>query len=140
LYSLTHRRWRWSKEKYVAVKINSTTHHRKDTGATELSILKRISETNPRHVGWQMVRKLEDFFTIDGECGPHVCLVFQPLREPLWLYRRRYIGEVIPSEILKIIVQMVLHGLDYLHSECHVIHAGIRPRIPKWIDPRLTNK
>src|SRR5882762_10306785 len=37
-------------------------------------------------------------------------------REPLWL--------VIPSEILNVIVQMLLYGLDYLHNECHVIHTG----------------
>jgi hypothetical protein len=37
-------------------------------------------------------------------------------REPLWL--------VIPSEILNVVVQMLLYGLDYLHNECHVIHTG----------------
>jgi serine/threonine-protein kinase SRPK3 len=123
--SLTIDRWRWSKEKYVSIKINSTTNHRKDTGATELTVLRRISVANPRHVGWHLVRKLEDTFTIDGVSGSHTCLVFQPLREPLWLYCRRFIGAVIPADTLKIILQMILQGLDYLHSECQVVHAGI---------------
>lgn len=71
------------------------------------------------------MRKLVDSFTIDGASGKHVCLVFEPLREPLWLYCRRYVGGVIPSEILKIILQMILQGLDYLHSVCQVIHTGM---------------
>ena len=36
----------------------------------------------------------------------------------------RFEGNIIPSKILKIMVQMLLHGLDYLHTECHIVHAG----------------
>lgn len=50
-------------------------------------------------------------------------MVLEPLREPLWIYQQRF-GGVIPSGLLKIILQMILHGLDYLHSECHIIHTG----------------
>ena len=56
--------------------------------------------------------------------GKHACLVFEPLREPLWLLNERFEENVIPSNILKIMVQMLLHGLDYLHTECRVIHTG----------------
>uniref|UniRef100_A0A0D2Y179 non-specific serine/threonine protein kinase n=1 Tax=Fusarium oxysporum (strain Fo5176) TaxID=660025 RepID=A0A0D2Y179_FUSOF len=39
----------------------------------------------------------------------------------------KYIGGVIPPDILKILLQMILLGLDYLHNECHVIHADLKP-------------
>lgn len=90
----------------------------------ELAILQRISGANPKHHGWNFVRKLIDSFTVHEPKAEHTCTVFEALREPLWLYRRRFVGNVIPPDILKILLQMVLEGLDYLHSECHVIHTG----------------
>ena len=122
---LTISSWRWSKERYVAIKINASSHHsRHDSADNELAILKRISQTNPRHRGWHFVRKLLDSFTVDGVSEKHSCLVFEPLREPLWLYCKRFVGDVIPPIRLKIMLQMILHGLVYLHSECQVIHTG----------------
>ena len=70
------------------------------------------------------VRSLLDSFTVKGPTSNHTCLVFEPLREPLWLLKERFEGNTIPSEILKIMVEMLLHGLDYLHTECHIVHTG----------------
>lgn len=86
--------------------------------------MRHISRVNPQHKGWHFIRKLCDSFALQGTSGTHSCLVLEALREPLWLYRRRYVGGVIPPDILKILVQMILHALDYLHSECRVIHTG----------------
>lgn len=86
--------------------------------------MRHIARTNPKHEGWQFVRKLISSFPIEGTSGYHTCLVSEPLREPLSLYCSRYAGGVIPPEILKILARMMLHALDYLHSECHIIHTG----------------
>ncbi|POR31911.1 Uncharacterized protein TPAR_07878 [Tolypocladium paradoxum] len=121
---------RWLTERYVAVKISANRHHSRDSAAArELEMLRRISTADPSHPGWEFVRKLLDSFVVDGAFGSHVCLVFEPLREPLWLFRRRFVDDVIPSDILKIMLQMTLQGLDYLHSECHVIHTGWSPAV-----------
>ena len=118
-------RWRWVRERYVAVKIGSTSEYAQRKGVeAELATLKRISHAQTQHEGWHFVRKLVDSFTIESANAQHVCLAFEPLREPLFLHRRRFIGDVIPPEVLKVIVQMILHGLDYLHSECQIIHTG----------------
>lgn len=90
----------------------------------EQGILEHISRPQSRHQGSTFVRQLLDSFTIPGQSGAHMCLVFEPLREPLWIYQRRFKGDVIPVELVKIILQMTLHGLDYLHSECGVVHTG----------------
>ncbi|KAH9818206.1 dis1-suppressing protein kinase dsk1 [Teratosphaeria destructans] len=100
---------------------------REEGPESELAIPKRISQANPRLEGWHFVRKLADSFHVDGVVALNLCLAFEPLREPLWLYQRRYIGGVIPPEILKILLQMILHGLDYLHTECQIIHADLKP-------------
>ena len=83
-----------------------------------------IARANPRHEGWHFVRKLIDSFSIQGASGSHICLVFDPLREPLGKYCRRWRGGAMPPQLFKIILQMILQALDYLHSECHIIHTG----------------
>lgn len=102
-------------------------HYAKARGVTsELETLKHITQANRRHEGWRFVRKLVDSFAIRSDNRDFECLVFEPLREPLWLYRQRYEGGVIPPAILRVLLLMTLQGLDYLHSECHLIHAGRR--------------
>lgn len=123
--TLTAARYRWTAERLVTVKIASSRQTIRDDGVKdELPILQRISGTNPKHHGWIFVRKLIDSFTVHGPKAEHKCTVFEALREPLWLYQRRFVGNVIPPDILKILLQMILEALDYLHSECHVIHTG----------------
>ncbi|PGH05568.1 CMGC/SRPK protein kinase [Blastomyces parvus] len=116
--------WRWSKERYVALKINSNNSHaRKTAGGVELEVLRHITRANPQHEGWRFVRKLLDSFSVQGISGSHVCLVFEPLRESLGKYCQRWQDRVMPPEIFKIILQEILQALDYLHTECHIIHT-----------------
>ncbi|CVL11855.1 related to dis1-suppressing protein kinase dsk1 [Fusarium proliferatum] len=120
-------RWRWSPEKYVAVKVNATNQRSRRSKGNELDIMRHISQVNPKHKGWHFIRKLSDSFELQGTLETHSCLVLEALREPLWLYQTRYIGSVIPPDILKILVQMILHALDYLHSECRIVHTDLKP-------------
>ncbi|KIW15666.1 hypothetical protein PV08_05715 [Exophiala spinifera] len=120
--------WKWLKDQYCAVKIKanipSPAH---ETAPEELEILRHITNINSSREGREFIRHLLDSFTIPGQSGYHQCLVFEPLREPPWLYQRRFVGDVLPMEMVKIILQMALQGLDYLHSECHVIHTDLKP-------------
>lgn len=129
------RRWRWLREKYVAIKVNDSTHHSLENAArSELDILTHIPMTNSEHKGWGFIRHPLDSFTLEHGLAKHLCLVFEALREPLWIYRERFIGDVIPSDVLKILLQMILHGLDYLHSECRVVHTGMSWTIKRSLD------
>lgn len=121
---LSEYRWLWSPDRYVAIKINAAGRLGRQNLENELQISKLISKGNSSHHGRHFVRKLLDDFIIEGPYHQHTCLVFEPLREPLWLTRTRFGTNTIPSEILKVVVQMLLHGLDYLHTSCHVIHTG----------------
>ncbi|RAL12216.1 kinase-like protein [Aspergillus homomorphus CBS 101889] len=107
--------WRWSNERYVALKINSkNTHARKAAGDVELEIMRHITRANRQHEGWHFVRKSLDSFSVQGVSGDHVRLIFEPLRESLEKYCRRWQGEI-------------LQALDYLHTECRVIHTDLKP-------------
>jgi serine/threonine-protein kinase SRPK3 len=120
-------RWRWLKEKYVAVKVNASNRQsQKSSARSELDTLRALSETNRRHNGWWCVRHILDSFALKSSSGKdHLSVVLEPLREPLWIYQQRFADGVIPSDILKIMLQMILHGLDYIHSECRIIHTGL---------------
>ena len=87
-------------------------------------ILTSYLEKNPSHEGCKFVRKMLDSFEVPGEEGPHLCLVYEPMREPLWIYKRRWVDRKIPLVLLKLYLKFILQGLDYLHSECQVIHTG----------------
>ena len=46
------------------------------------------------------------------------------MRESLSILQRRLPGGLVPAYFLKPILTLLLTGLDYLHSECAVIHTG----------------
>ena len=113
------------KREYVSVKVTASS--RNDSSArSELGILSTLSNASRSHNGWWFVRHLLDSSQLQPDSGKHhLGLVFEPLREPLCLYQQRFIDGVIPSDLLRLTLQMVLHGRDYIHSECRFIHAGL---------------
>ncbi|KAE8363790.1 hypothetical protein BDV27DRAFT_129476 [Aspergillus caelatus] len=91
-------------------------------------ILREINEKTRQHKGRLFNGHLLDSFYVENGSRKHLALAFEPLREPLWLYRERFVEHVIPSSVLKIILQMILHGLGLSpHSECHIIHTDLKP-------------
>ncbi|KAG5746467.1 hypothetical protein H9Q70_010837 [Fusarium xylarioides] len=136
-------RWKWSAEKYVAIKVKATKSSKTRRPAeNEIEILQHINRTNPKHHGWHFIRKLTDNFDLESPYGSHPCLVLEPLREPLWLYCSRYVGGVIPPDILKILLQMILLALDYVHTECYIINADLKPDniMIRIEDPKIFEK
>lgn len=59
-----------------------------------------------------------------GPEGRHECLAYEPMREPFWLFQRRFKDQRIPLRLVKAYILILLAGLDYLHSECKVVHTG----------------
>jgi serine/threonine protein kinase len=51
-------------------------------------------------------------------------MVYEPMMEPLWLFIQRWEGGKLPPALSKVYLRFLLRGLDYLHSECHIIHTG----------------
>ncbi|CAG8123842.1 unnamed protein product [Penicillium salamii] len=92
----------------------------------ELRITERITQANS-HEGRYCVRTLLDAFDLPEPYGNHVCMVFDPLYEPLWMLKRRFQGIVLPPNVLRAIARMVIIGLDYLHTQSDVIDTDIKP-------------
>jgi serine/threonine-protein kinase SRPK3 len=54
-------------------------------------------------------------------------MVFEVLGENLLGLIKRYQHRGVPAHIVKQITKQVLLGLDYLHTECGIIHTDLKP-------------
>lgn len=91
----------------------------------EQLVTHHIARANPHHSGYEFVRGLDETFAITGPKGVHTCYVHELLREPQYALRSRFVRNVFPLFLLKAFIRFILSGLNYLHSECHVIHTGM---------------
>lgn len=98
----------------------------KESAERELLLNRHISRANLHARGRDFVTTLLDSFNIIGPCGTHVCMVFDPLSESLFMFKNRFQDNRLPLDVLKPVTKMILEGLRYLHKECHVIHTGIK--------------
>ncbi|KAK0109461.1 hypothetical protein ONS95_002154 [Cadophora gregata] len=111
---------------YVALKINTSNPEYKDAILHELEINQRLIKASS-HPGFAFVRAAIDYFMTTGPSGKdHLCLVFEPLREPLNQFQHRLAGDRIPPQLLKVYVDFLLQGLDCLHSDFKLIHTDLK--------------
>ncbi|KAG6267840.1 hypothetical protein E4U47_005039 [Claviceps purpurea] len=110
--------------RYVSIKIAALDHD--EDAADEMEFLKLISNANPSHEGLKYIRVPLDTFDLQGENGTHSCLVFEPMRETLYKFQRDLPGEKFKLPLFKAYMYMLLKALDYLHTECRLIHTDIK--------------
>ncbi|KAK9489170.1 hypothetical protein V1508DRAFT_436006 [Lipomyces doorenjongii] len=91
-------RYRWESESVVALKIAYTNSHTAD----EREIEEHVAKTDPSHRGYPI-------FRTSSEC-----------------FERRFKSGMIPLPIVKAYVIFLLAGLDYLHTECRVVHTDLK--------------
>lgn len=95
-----------------------------DGARHEKEVERHIAQQSPEHRGRVILRARLDDLEVTGPGGRHMCLVYEPMREPLWIIQRRFVDRALPLPIAKAYVYFLLAGLDYLHSECKVVHTG----------------
>ncbi|PYI04873.1 protein kinase, partial [Aspergillus sclerotiicarbonarius CBS 121057] len=119
-------RFKWQSEQPVVLKITNSDNA--DDAVHEREIERHIAQQNPRHRGWVILRTcLEDFELTGPDPGrKYMCLVYEPMREPLWMFQRRFVDRTLPVPIAKAYIYFLLAGLDYLHSECKVVHTDLK--------------
>jgi serine/threonine-protein kinase SRPK3 len=112
--------------KYVAIKVltvNATAgvlnNHTK-----EINNIKLITSTNPQHPGHKHCLTLRSAFLATSKHGPHICAVTDVLGSDLRQLQSIQPGGVFSVPVVKRIVKQTLLALDYLHSECKLVHTG----------------
>lgn len=115
--TLTHFRER----KHVALKIYTRNTNDRD----ELRIYEILANAGRSHPGYRHVRTALDTFRLEMPGGAsHACLV----QTPMWdsfrdLARRNPTGRFTEHLLKAALVQLFL-ALDFLHSECRLVHTG----------------
>lgn len=119
--------WDLEDKRYVALKIVKSAHHFTETAKDEIKILKAVRESDPTNPRRNKTVQLLNDFKISGVNGTHVCMVFEVLGHNLLklILKSNYRGIPLPN--VKSIIKQVLEGLDYLHTECQIIHTDIKP-------------
>jgi len=89
----------------------------------ELEVLQRITEQAmiTSHPGRHHVMTLQGSFELDSPHGRHLCLIHRALGIfPALLERHKK----LPVPIVKHVARQLLKALDFLHSQCRIIHTG----------------
>ncbi|KAG8413793.1 hypothetical protein J3458_012286 [Metarhizium acridum] len=122
---------RWKKSnKFVAIKI-CTRNIVQNESPHELDISIHLSTVKSQHRGRAILGTAIESFVLDSPTGSsHLALVFEPMREPLWLFRRRIMGQDKATRpwmpLVKGYIQILLEGLDFLHEQGHIIHTDLK--------------
>ncbi|KAM0340745.1 hypothetical protein ACHAPU_010336 [Fusarium lateritium] len=111
--------------RHVALKLYKNSKTEDLQLENELEAYKRISEASSEHPGRETVRELIDSFDITGPKGTHHCMLHLPLWESLGsvVYRTRDVRLTAP--LLAFVLRRLFLALDFLRTECKVIHTNI---------------
>ncbi|OAQ58757.1 kinase domain-containing protein [Pochonia chlamydosporia 170] len=75
--------------------------------------------------GLSYIRTPIDVFDLPGDGGTHKCLVFEPMRETLSQFQQRLPRQRLGLSLFKAYMFCLLQALDYLHTDCRLIHTGM---------------
>lgn len=131
-------RWWWQSNPYVTLRILTNGLFEKDAASTELKISQCIAHTDHKSRGARFLRTALNSFEVTGPGSTHVGLVYTPMRESVSTFQRRLSNGRIPGYFLKPLLEMLLAGLDHLHTRCHIIHTGTPLVYTKFKFAKLT--
>ncbi|KZS96169.1 kinase-like protein [Sistotremastrum niveocremeum HHB9708] len=115
-------------ERHSALKVVKSAPRYTETALDEIKLLGQIAAKSPAHRGHNYIVELLNSFNHTTRSGDlHVCMVFEPLGENLLALIERHRKKGIPMDTVKLIAKQILVGLDFLHSECDLVHTDIKP-------------
>ncbi|XP_035378518.1 SRSF protein kinase 3 isoform X1 [Electrophorus electricus] len=113
--------------KHVAVKILKSGSGFTQAGQDELTLLRCASGPAGRHPQRDRIVQLLDEFKIAGVNGVHMCLVLELLGPDLRCWQVCFGKPGLSLACVRSLITQVLEGLDYLHTNCKIIHTDVKP-------------
>lgn len=86
--------------------------------------MKMIAASHSNHLGKKYVLGSDDDFQLYHRYGPHECVAHRPLGITLAMLHIAYKSR-IPINLCKNIIRKLLLGLDFLHTDLHIVHADL---------------
>ncbi|KAE8376038.1 kinase-like domain-containing protein [Aspergillus bertholletiae] len=80
----------------------------------------------PANPGDIFANRYQILTKVGGPEGRHLCLAYEPMRKPIWLFQRRFKDGRIPLPIIKTYIHFLLVDLYCLHTECKVFHTDLK--------------
>ncbi|XP_026187235.1 SRSF protein kinase 3 [Mastacembelus armatus] len=111
----------------VAVKVLKSGAGFTQAGQDELALLHCASGPMSRHPSSKRIVQLLDEFKLAGVNGVHMCLVLELLGPDLRSWQLCFGTPGLLRLWVKQVLTQVLQGLDYLHTQCKIIHTDIKP-------------
>ncbi|CAE6428952.1 unnamed protein product [Rhizoctonia solani] len=119
-------------DSHVALKFVKSAPRYSQTATDEVALLQHIIDSRDEaHPGRDRLVTFLDSFTHTNPrtTQVHHCIAFEPLGMNLLqlLQQPEYKHRGVPVSYVKQITRQVLHGLDYLHRVCELIHTDLKP-------------
>lgn len=112
---------------YLAIKVVKSMESYTEAAREELRMLKAIKSGSSQSLGYNRLVHLIDEFQISGINGTHICMVFEVLGFNLLHMIKKTDYKGLGLQLVKKISRDILEGLQYLHSNCGIIHTDIKP-------------
>ncbi|KGO65109.1 hypothetical protein PITC_013680 [Penicillium italicum] len=113
------------KNDYMALKVYTLDI----LGSDESAYYDQIKQGNQRHLGSDRVRTMVETMMIPDpkrRHWKHLALLQAPLGESLLDVQNRSVGERLDKLSIQSTLYQMLLALDYLHTECKIIHGDIK--------------
>ncbi|KAK8902475.1 hypothetical protein QC760_008981 [Botrytis cinerea] len=107
---------------YVSLKV----YTRNGDPQKEFETYQHLSTGSHCHPGYPHIRTALEMFTIPHTGGDHACLVQKPMWESFRDLRYRLPNHCFTEKILKGALKQLFLALDYLHTECRLVHTDTK--------------
>lgn len=102
----------------------------------ELEVLQYLKSLQSEHFARELIRLIEDHFTIQGSHGSHIVFVLPPLGVSVKLLQELQPGGVYEEYHAVSAVERTVLALDFLHHEASVIHTGRSSTAPFLLEKK----
>uniref|UniRef100_A0A8C3SUT2 non-specific serine/threonine protein kinase n=1 Tax=Chelydra serpentina TaxID=8475 RepID=A0A8C3SUT2_CHESE len=111
----------------VAVKVAKGGESFAEAAQDEISLLQCVRTFPGCTPGSMLAHSVSALWGFESLTFLHLCLVFELLGPSLRCLMRSHGAQGLPLPFVKKALQQVLEGLQFLHTNCRIIHTDIKP-------------